>query len=121
MAASMETLFIVKIKDATRLLDFLKNSLAEIRRQLVEVQELCYEESVLLVHGIFDNYRKDELDEERVFVGRSHLKSLVYDMPLSTMEDLTTRIIVASDDISSTSDLFEHVRWFRLCYDLMWA
>ncbi|GFU69982.1 hypothetical protein TNCV_1879401 [Trichonephila clavipes] len=51
-----------------------------------------------------------------------HLKTLVYEMLISTVEDLMTRIIVASADIASPPDLFERFRQStihqsRLCYD----
>ncbi|GFU88990.1 hypothetical protein TNCV_2894381 [Trichonephila clavipes] len=52
-----------------------------------------------------------------------HLKLFVYETPVSTVEDLTVQIVVASADIASIPDLFERVRqpfvrWCRLCYDL---
>ncbi|GFV66304.1 uncharacterized protein TNCV_2737181 [Trichonephila clavipes] len=53
----------------------------------------------------------------------SHLKSLVYETPVATLEDLMTRIVAVSADIASTLDLFVLgrqylVRQCRLCYDL---
>ncbi|GFW81246.1 transposable element Tcb2 transposase [Trichonephila clavipes] len=52
-----------------------------------------------------------------------HLKSLVYETPVATVENLTAGIAVVSTDIASTQDLLESVRqsfvrqsW--LCYDL---
>ncbi|GFU60198.1 hypothetical protein TNCV_4249021 [Trichonephila clavipes] len=52
-----------------------------------------------------------------------HLKSFLYETPVATQEDLTTWIIVASADVASLADLFEHVRKTfrrrcRLSYDL---
>lgn len=52
-----------------------------------------------------------------------HLKSLVYQTPVDTLEDLTARIVVASADIASTPGMFERVRQSfvrrcRLCNDL---
>ncbi|GFV73745.1 hypothetical protein TNCV_3548941 [Trichonephila clavipes] len=49
-----------------------------------------------------------------------HLKSLVYETLVATVEDLTALIVVPSADIASTSGLFELVRqsivrWCRLC------
>ncbi|GFW75630.1 hypothetical protein TNCV_4428131 [Trichonephila clavipes] len=47
----------------------------------------------------------------------------IAEMPLATLKNLTTRIIVASADIARTPELFEHFRQFfvrqcQLCYDL---
>ncbi|GFT76601.1 uncharacterized protein TNCV_3678361 [Trichonephila clavipes] len=36
-----------------------------------------------------------------------HMKSLVYETPVATVEDLTSRIVVASTDIACPLDLFE--------------
>ncbi|GFX27255.1 uncharacterized protein TNCV_3340671 [Trichonephila clavipes] len=53
-----------------------------------------------------------------------HPKSLVYETPVATVEDLTARIDVASDDIANTMGFFECVRqsFVRRCwlsYDLL--
>ncbi|GFW32938.1 hypothetical protein TNCV_1775031 [Trichonephila clavipes] len=53
---------------------------------------------------------------------KGHLKSLVYEMLVAAVKDLTARIGVALADIASTLDLFEGFRQFfvrrcRLYYD----
>ncbi|GFU91382.1 uncharacterized protein TNCV_2541501 [Trichonephila clavipes] len=54
----------------------------------------------------------------------SHLKSLVYETLVAMVDDLTSRIVVASGNIVNTPDLFERaeqsfVRQCQLCYDLL--
>ncbi|GFT84974.1 hypothetical protein TNCV_2507761 [Trichonephila clavipes] len=39
-----------------------------------------------------------------------HLKLIVFETPMASIEDLAARIIVTSADIASTPDLFERVR-----------
>ncbi|GFU40549.1 hypothetical protein TNCV_3229521 [Trichonephila clavipes] len=55
------------------------------------------------------------------FLFWNHLKSLVYETPVATVEDFTYRIVVASADMGSTLDLFERVQQSfvrRLCHEL---
>ena len=39
-----------------------------------------------------------------------HMKSLIYQLPVDSAEDLVARIIVAADKISATPGIFERVR-----------
>ncbi|GFW92181.1 uncharacterized protein TNCV_3540671 [Trichonephila clavipes] len=39
-----------------------------------------------------------------------HLKSLAYDTPTAIVEDLTAQIVIASDDLASTTEIFERVQ-----------
>ncbi|GFU22651.1 hypothetical protein TNCV_1305151 [Trichonephila clavipes] len=66
----------------------------------------------------------DEPDEESGQTNaEGHLKSLVYETMVTALEDLMVRIVVASADIVSTTELLERVqqffvRWLWLCYYL---
>ncbi|GFX81407.1 uncharacterized protein TNCV_142571 [Trichonephila clavipes] len=45
-----------------------------------------------------------------------HLKSLVYETPAVTEEDLIARHMVASADVASTPELFKRVQKSFVCY-----
>ncbi|GFW94793.1 uncharacterized protein TNCV_4248331 [Trichonephila clavipes] len=63
------------------------------------------------------------LDHSATAAPWDHLKSLIYETSVLTMEDIVTRIVIASADIATILDFFEGVWqylicWCRLCYDL---
>ncbi|GFV87688.1 hypothetical protein TNCV_779721 [Trichonephila clavipes] len=52
------------------------------------------------------------------------MKSLVYETPEAMMKDLTAWVVIASADIASTPNLFQHVRQSfvcRRCYAMAYA
>ena len=56
------------------------------------------------------------------FFFRRHVKSLVYEMPVDSSEDLVARIVVTVHEINATHAIFEKVcelflRWCQLCND----
>ncbi|GFS84977.1 uncharacterized protein TNCV_1305861 [Trichonephila clavipes] len=61
--------------------------------------------------------RSPDLDPLDYFIW-DHLKWLVCETLVATLEDLIARIVVASAVIASTPDLFERIRRCRLCFDL---
>ncbi|GBN93269.1 hypothetical protein AVEN_112173-1 [Araneus ventricosus] len=51
------------------------------------------------------------------FIFWGHMKSLVYETPVNSAEDLVARILATADKISTTPGIFERVRqsFLRLC------
>ncbi|GFU18812.1 hypothetical protein TNCV_1085551 [Trichonephila clavipes] len=76
---------------------------------------VCYNQELYLIED-------SRLGLQSNYVSSAHLKSLLYETPVTTAEDFTARTVVASAGIASTLDLFERIRQSFVCrrlyYDL---